>query len=447
MAEMVQRIGRAAKDLRADPELGNLVFFKTILAARVEMYIIGETKSRARKANDQAAYQAQCQAMREFADHLDTAIKEFPFTQDGFGLMLVEQLQIARDRARELNNINVDLILQTLTPKVVERIDQEEKSRIAAFKQSVARSGLSTFGGKVRITDDLRGDCLVTMRGYRKGAAGEMKRVIVERKTSIHKVLSMFDHLLAGEEAEECENSKYIADLREIGRDLTAQKEHLRRAYLGGEDRDKPRSFRDYSKIKARIEIWGALKLVEIDTPQARGLAGSLLDLAVEDYLRRNEAVAAMRELLTGVKNNTEILIGQVILSFVKYWAGRLAKNPRLTHEEVRRINRGLGKYLGTLFSDEVREPWFKQARSRITVALQMLARQVREGGDENQVTHDMARHILGIEFDFGSRHVDFRRPAEKKLAWLAFLRSQIKTYGPGIMPQDKPSPQTELGF
>lgn len=447
MAEMVQRIGRAAKELRADPELGNLVFFKTILAARVEMYIIGETKSRARKANDQTAYLAQCQAMREFAHQLDIVIEEFPFTRDGFGLMLKEQLEIARDRSQELNNINVDLVLQTLTPKVVERINLEEKARVEAHKRKAKYSGLSAFGGKVRILDTLHGDCLVTMRGYRKGAEGEMRRVIVERHVSIHKILSMFDHLLEGEEAEKRENRKFILDLQEIGRDLLAHKERLRRVYLGGEDRIRPRNFKDYGKIKARIEIWGALKLIEIDTPQARGLAASLLGLAEEDYQRRNEAVAAMHEYLTAVKYHTEMLIGQIVKSFVKRWTGYFARQPKLTPKTLDKIHKNLGKYLGTLFSDEVRESWFVQARSRITVVLRAMTRFQREGGDEKQVTLDAARHILGIEFDFGARQVEFENPAQKKAAWLAFLREQAKAYGPGIMPQDKPSPQTELGF
>lgn len=75
----------------------------------------------------------------------------------------------------------------------------------------------------------------------------------------------MFDDVLKGERDEETENSKFIADLQAIGRDLPANKDRLRSAYLGGEDRDKPRDFRDYGKTKARIEIWGALNLVEID--------------------------------------------------------------------------------------------------------------------------------------------------------------------------------------
>jgi hypothetical protein len=361
--------------------------------------------------------------------------------------MLIEQLEIARDRARELNNINVDLVLQTLTPKVVDKINLEEKARVQAYKQKAKRSGFSTSGGKVRIMDAFRGECLVTMHGYRKGAEGEMRRTIVERHISIHKILSMFDHLLAGEEAEKMENQKFITDLQEIGRDVLAQKERLRQAYLGGEERDRPRNFMEYGKIKARIEIWGALKLIEIDTPQARGLATSLLGLAAEDYQNRNEAVAAMQEFLTTVKYHTEMLIGQVILSFVKRWAGYFSKKPELNPFTLNKIQRGLGKYLGTLFSVEVREPWFRQARSRITGVLRAMTRYQREGGDKSQVTLNAARHLLGIEFDFGARRVVFSRPAERKAAWLAFLKSKAETYGPGILPQDKPSPQTELGF
>lgn len=447
LAEMVRRIGRTAKDLRADPELGNLMFFRTLLAARVEMYIIGEAKSQARKAGNETAYQVQAQAMRDFAGRLDTAIKEYPFTQDGFGSMLKEQLEIARDRARELNNINVDLVLQTLTPKVVDRINLEEKARVEAYKQKAKRSGFSTYGGKVRIMDTFRGECLVTMNGYRKGAEGEMRRVIVERRISIHKILSMFDHLLAGEETEKKENQKFITDLQGIGRDILAHKERLRQSYLGGEERSRPRNFMEYGKIKARIEIWGALKLIEIDTPQARGLATSLLGLAVEDYQNRNEAVAAMQEFLTAVKYHTEMLIGQVILSFVKRWTGYFSEKPELNHITLKKIQRGLGKYLGTLFNDEVREPWFKQARSRITGVLRAMARYQREGGDERQVTLDAARHILGIEFDFGARRVVFGRPAEKKAAWLAFLKSKAETFGPGIIPKEKATSQMDLKY
>jgi predicted metal-dependent hydrolase len=446
--EEIDRIRLAKAEIQTDAEVGNLVFLRTLLAARIELYVIGEAKSQARKSGDEPAYQVQAQALRSWADQLDTFRREFPFPGNGYGQMLNGQLEIARDRARVLNNINAETVLQTLTTKVLEELERQEGERITVHKAQIKNSGLSACGNKVRIVDDLRGECIVTMRGYRKGAAGVLRRTIVESQVSIHKILSMFDHMTGSEEAEKRENRNMAADLREIARDPILHKDRLKAAYLGGEQRDRVRNLRDYGKIKARTELWAALQLLNIPTEQARGLASSLIELAAQDHEKRNEIVAAKQGFLTAVKFHAEELIGEVLRSFARRWTRYFANRPKLTPKTIIRIQKKLGKYLGTLLSREVREPWFRQARSRVTGVLRAILKFSREGGDEREVALGAARHLLGIEFDFEVRHREFKKPAERKAAWLEFLRRKVKDYGQAIIPPDKPADrQTELGF
>jgi len=446
--EEIGRIRLAKAEIQTDAEVGNLVFLRTLLAARIELYVIGEAKSQARKSGDEPAYQVQAQALRSWADQLDTFRREFPFPGSGYGQMLNGQLEIARDRARVLNNINAETVLQTLTTKVLEELERQEGERITVHKAQIKNSGLSACGNKVRIVDDLRGECIVTMRGFKKGAVGVMHRTVVLSRVSIHKILDMFDHMLASEETEKMGNRRFIFSLREIARDPLPQKERLLVAYLGGEGREKVRDLKDYGKIKARTELWGALQLLAIPTEQARGLANSLIELAAQDYEKRNEIVAAKQEFLAAVKFHTEELIGEVLRSFTRRWARYFANRPKLAPKTIDRIQKKLGKYLGTLLSREVREPWFRQARSRVTGVLRAISKFNREGGEEREVALGAARHLLGIEFDFEVRHREFKKPAERKAAWLEFLRGKVKDYGQMIIPPEKPAGrQTDLGF
>jgi hypothetical protein len=347
-----------------------------------------------------------------------------------------------------LNNINAETVQQTLTTKVLEELERQEGERITVHKAQIKNSGLSACGNKVRIVDDLRGECIVTMRGLKKGAVGVMHRTVVLSRVSIHKILDMFDHMLASEETEKMGNRRFIFSLREIARDPLPQKERLLVAYLGGEGREKVRDLKDYGKIKARTELWGALQLLAIPTEQARGLANSLIELAAQDYEKRNEIVAAKQEFLMAVKFHTEELIGEVLRSFTRRWARYFANRPKLTPKTIIRIQKKLGKYLGTLLSREVREPWFRQARSRVTGVLRAISKFSREGGDEREVALGAARHLLGIEFDFEMRHRQFNKPAERKAAWLEFLRGKVKDYGQMIIQPEKPAGrQTELEY
>jgi len=462
LAREIEVIRRARGELIKKAELADLALFRALVAARAELFILGEEKSAARIDEDVSLYQERCQAMRDFAGQLSKLMEVFPYGSQSYRTSLREGIEIARDRTAELNNPAAESKLTSLIERLAQDLDEQEKDRIAASKNRKSRNGLQIAGGKVRIIDDLRGNCIITTRGYKNSAAGILHKEMVENDVSTKKILSMIGHQIESVEQEKTVNQKHLADLNAVEQDPAGSWNELLRinAALA--------RVRDLGKQKARAELWAAMELSLISTDQAQRLARSLVSLAVTDLERRQEVLDAQLASLTRLKGLTEELIGKVLLALAQRWARYFAKEPRLNSERLKKIRFRLGKYLGTLLGpkkEELREEWMKQARSHITGILRMMGginalfKQAAElrARAQNAATPGIgiekelavvqekiagkldggeclkaARLILRIEFDFVNREKQFT-PSEKKTALAAFYREKAKVYGAKI--------------
>jgi hypothetical protein len=428
-------------EIEKNEELGNLVLFRALLAARIELYALGEAKSAARKSGQENTYREFVKDMKHFAGKLEELGSIFPFGKIGYRQMLREKIRIAQDMAEASNNTAADTVLSALTPKLMEILEDQEVSRVRSRKRAKSNAGLRLASGKVEIIDDLSGKCVISSQGYKKTASGVLHKTMIDHNVTTHKVLSMLEHEIKSVEDEKEKNSALILGLRVISGNPYGWWNKLYEAYL------RLSMVRDLGKRKAFAELWGALELAKIPTEQSRNLARSMVMAAVADLERRNEVLDSQRQSLLRLKGHTEELIGKILLGLAERWAKYFAKEGRNLKnlKTLERVQARLGKYLGTLLGptkEDLREHWLRQARSHITGILRQMsgiADLLKETDKEEEIDDKLrdapikaARHILLIEFDFVNRGRAFNK-GERKSALREFYREKVKTYGARI--------------
>lgn len=440
----LETIGNAdAKDeIIKDEELGNLVLFRALLAARIELYELGEAKSAAKRSENAAAYEEYAAKMREFSQKL-TALKEgFPFGGIGYREMIKEQIDLAKLMVDKMNNPAADTVLSALTPKLMEILEGQKIARVRSTKRAKSKMGLRVSSGKIEVVDGLRGECIISSQGYKNTAAGILHKTMIDNKVTTHRILSMIDHEVESVENEKKKNAALILGLGIISRDPYGWWDKLFEAYL------HLSKARDLGKQKALAELWGALELARIPTEQSRNLARFMVNAANADLERRNEILEAQKESLSRLKTHTEELIGKILKDLAHRWAKYFAREGRdlKNLKTLEKIQQRLGKYLGTLLGpqkEDLRERWLRQARSHITGVLRQMSgiAKLLKGSAKGEKGIDgklmdapikAARHILLIEFDFINRDRTFKK-GEREKALKTFYREKIKSYGSRI--------------
>jgi|GEM_PF-2216030 len=425
-------------EIEKNEELGNLVLFRALLAARIELYALGEAKSAAKKSGNEKAYRGFVEDMKHFSGKLEELGSIFPFGRMSYRQMLKEKVKIAQDMAQASNNTAADTVLSALTPKLMEILETQEVARVRSSKRSKGNMGLRLSSGKVEIIDDLKGNCVISSKKYKKTASGILRKTMIDNNVTTHKILSMFEHEVEEVEKEKKRNAAMTLGLRIIAQDPYGWWSKLYEASL------RLSMVRDMGKRKAFVELWGALELAKIPTEQSRNLARSMIGAAVADLERRNEVLDSQRQSLLRLKGHTEQLIGKVLLGLAERWAKYFAKEGRNLKNlnTLGRIQERLGKYLGTLLGpkkEDLREHWLRQARSHVTGVLRQMSGIAELLKKEEEVEDKLmdapikaARHILLIEFDFVNRGRTFKKD-ERKRALKEFYREKVKTYGARI--------------
>lgn len=482
-ADKASKVKAAKAELRKSEELANLVLFRIVMAARIELYIIGEEKSAAKVDEDKNAYDEKLFAMRELASKLGDLLSVFPFKEieEHPHIEWKERLIRARDQIAKGNNTSADNSLGSLTKLVLEVLKEQEVERVKVEKKRKSTQGFSVRGGKVRIINDLRGDCVINSQGYINSANDVLHRAMIKHNVSNKKILSMIQHEIDSITNEKQRNSAYILGLEIIKNDPSGMKEKLYElcAVLT--------RVQDLGKKKALAEIWGAYELSNIKKDQALKLSSSLISMAIDDLRSRNEVLEVQGKSLADLKHQTEKILGELLIKKAREWANYFARGPRLNAERLGIIRKRFGVYLGTLLGpkkEDLREEWMRQARGHVTGALRMASnlykliselerlktqlldpfspwnnlneassaalkemadrqyKGIQKRMDEiqkelmkernQQPTIKMARLMLRIEFDFENRDKNFKK-GERKEALRKFYNSKIEDYGPEI--------------
>ncbi|MBN2058491.1 MAG: hypothetical protein JW782_06830 [Candidatus Saganbacteria bacterium] len=464
---------QAVTELARGAVLANLFLFRSLMAARIEVYNLGEAKSAARRSGYQDKYAYACGKVRDYAALLREFCERFPFDNIDNSQKVRDDLLNASLWLEKLNNPVVDNILVTLSARILEDLERAEAARFRNALSKQDRAGLHVANGKVRIIDSWRGDCVITGSGYKKSAAGILGKEMIDHNVTSRKILSMIDHEIESAGNEKEKNTALIEELKSIADEPLAWFDKLLEANL------LLAQVRDTGKRKALVELTGARSLLSIPGEQSHGLAGQLVKLAVRDLERRNQVLDAQVARLTGLRVQTEELLGDVLKSLANRWAGYFAQ-PNRNLRDLKRldlIKKRLGKYLGTLLGpkkDDLRQPWMRQARSHITGVLRLMSgavkamheleranqqrlamlRIARPGAEqrfqlrvlegeieklEEKVTGSLAglnikaaRLLLRIEFDFINRARDWKK-GERQAALRVFYRSKTAEYGPAI--------------
>jgi hypothetical protein len=431
LAGEIATIKRAAKELAKRDELADLVLFRAVMAARMELYTLGEAKSAAKKAGNETEYQELRKEIEAFGEKLGGLITLFPFGQISYRTMLREQLTLARDMAGQNNNVAADLVLCPLTKKLLEIMDNHESNRLRASLNRQRQLGVRVAGGKVRVTNTKYGTCIITSQGYKNSAAEVLHRTMVEHRVPAAKILRMIGHERDQVMAERAKNIGLIAELRAVLTGLPEQEYRLQSVAA-----DLARVL-DLGKQKAQAELWAALELARIPTGQSRALARQMVDAAVGDLEQRNRVLICQQDSLLALQEKTRLLIDEIVIGLSKRAAGYFARPPKVNIDRLVVVRKRLGIYLGTLFGptkEDLKEDWQRQCRAHVSGAVRImdsLLLQLRKGvGNKNPETECIkaARLMLQIEFDYVNRGKTFA-VGERKTALAAFYREKARDY------------------
>ncbi|MFC1637757.1 hypothetical protein ACFL1W_01920, partial [Candidatus Margulisiibacteriota bacterium] len=491
----------AKTEMATDKVVANLVLFRAVMAARIEIYKLGETKSAAKRSNNEEKYEQASTAMRAYARVFEEFNQSFPFDNIDNRQKVKDDIAGVIKWLDKLNNPIADSILVGLSRRTLESIDQIlgtlskraledlERAEDVRSRQAISRQerrGLQVARGKIRIVDSLRGDCIITSQGYKNTAAGILSNTMIEHDVSTRKILSMMDHEIESAQAEKARNAAFIFGLKVIAEDPLAWFDKLYEINV------QMAQVRDIGKRKALAEISGARHLLAISQQQAHKLAGQLIIMAAHDLERRNEVLDVQVARLTQLKAQTEELIGEVLKQLAWRWAKYFAAPDRNLRDAKRlnRINSSLGKYLGTLLGpkkEDLREYWMRQARSHITGILRQMSAisrplkelaqlnkkkramqkrgirsaqqrlelrildgevlQLHDQVDErlNGASIKAARQILRIEFDFINRGKTWKK-GERQTALRAFYREKAEIYGARLVIGSGTQTELDLG-
>jgi hypothetical protein len=345
-------LDKSSHQFRKDPELGNLFLYKSLLRARIDLYIAGEKRSARKAKGKDIGFTTELARVKDFFDCL---LKNFPFGSINERGYLKEKIEVTSLLLGRKNNTAAYATLVPTTDRLGIVLSQQISARLAQVRNS--------RDWKVK---PLRGRWIITQSGYRATETGMLRREVVKNKVSTEKLLSMIQHEIDSVAKESSKNIQFLAELEFIKRHLPDNWDGLYEIYLTFT------KYFDHHKEKACVEIEGALRLLAVGSTQSINLADGMIWLAQRDIEARQDALDAQTERLTCIKGQIERKLGDYLRRSAVSISQDLASSDILFGEEaVDKIDNRLGGLLGTFFEGEMREDWLKKAKSRV-VGLKM---------------------------------------------------------------------------
>ena len=334
--------------LSKDEELGNLFLFKSILRARIDLYIAGEERSAAKRRGEKPGVTEDLQRMIGFFDHLADS---FPFGTTTERLKIKEDLGIVSGLLSRKNNPAADAKLASLFEYIEKILSQQVVVRVRTASR--ARGMKVSYQGK--------GVWRVVSTGYRKTAIGLLRKETIDKKVNTAELLSLIQHVVDGAAAEKMLNDRFLAQLEYIKQRVPDFFDKLFEIHL---------KFTEYdvvSKEKACAEMEGALELIRVGTEQSLRLARDMISLSQKDISHRQEEVLGHAQRYKRLKADVEKEIGDRLAGYARRIAKRLA-DPEMLFDpkKIENLDRSLGAFLGTFLKGEMREDWLKLCKSRV---------------------------------------------------------------------------------
>lgn len=388
LTDEIEVIRAKREKIAPDEGMRNLHLFRVLVAARVELHFLDLAKSEP--------------GLRQFAQNLDRFLGTFPFTRRGYDQLFRDQLEIVRDRARDLDPQRAAGKTTDLFHKFLEILDLQllDQNRLAAG--NITPRSLEE---------------IAVGRGPAEGIsqlAEERDQAIAERE----EIGRHLDKLQAGD----------IARLEQVGRALS-KKTNLDKA--------------------AAFELFrAALEFMRIG--QEGSLVRALVELGREELDRRNEYMGIRLEGLIRLKTIKEVALGRQLIEFANRKAAEILRSPKLDIPTLERVRDSLYQCLGAKLgpsSEALSVYWLRQARAHLAGVAEKMKKLVENGGGNVDDATRAARTLLEIEFDFLNRHQPFPR-GRRQVELRKFLIIKASTHGWRIVPPETPADrQTELGF
>jgi len=386
-------------------ELSALMLFQAVLIARIELYILGEERSAAKRKGDKVELESKSAEMKAFARQLIRLAEAFPFKE-------VKRIEITADMSieerLEANAINkkrdktdIKKKLKAAAGLLITRFDNPAadaslrgamrvvrevlaKRRKQKIEDAVRAFGEAKLGRKIKVIDEVKGIFEVKRFVHKKDEQGNwVKELVPFRYEHIQEFLNSFDEISASESAEHGKNVDLGMRLKKAAVSPLAHFAELYELSLVLGKRagklfknDQYLKIRDENKRKAVLEIWGAVRLCGVPDPQAHGLAASLLRMAAEDYENRNLTVGRELEHNLAEKIYAAVLVEKGIKKMVGLRARYYAREPKLTTDNLPVIKEQMAVYFGTLFETRMgnrKLDWIGRCRSHIQAIVHMI--------------------------------------------------------------------------
>ena len=400
LAEFVSILDQEKNNFASDPEYAALFLYKIVLRTRLELYKAGEERSAVKKLGLPVAavpFQEIIELLSYFRDN-------FPFNIERDKESLARAVACLSGRG---NNVAADTILQYLTERLVKRLGEQMVERLRRVRPAQGWKITSSKEG---------GGWVINQVGYRQTAGGVLRRESIPHRVSTAKLLSMIDHELEKISQEQEENESHMERIKRIESDPLGYWSELLDLH------ERFDSFFAWHKDKACVELETALHVTLVGSDQAIRLAQSMLGVARETLLKRQDVLRSQAARMQKVKEGAEKMLVDKLMRFALSIVDDLA-DPRSLTDPIwlGRIDRRLGGFLGTFLREEMREPWLKGSKSRIyglKRALPKLSDQSLTGAQKAEKLKKGALFILQIGFFYENR--DGR--ATNALAWQSYI-------------------------